>query len=238
MIHVFGAPGPPVSRLVAALEARGHARRAASEAASVAGTDRGAGTSTLVLGDGGALDPLALGVLMGGWRKAPGARLLVVSALGAHPDARAPRLRRLWALEELARGLALPTLVVRLAPLVGPASPMWKRLRAGLALPDGGRALLEPVAEDDVVEALDRALTGACAWEGWHELVGPEPLTLAELAALARAHGGATRDGDGGAFEPAPEELREHRLAGCERWSAHFGVAPRAIAREAAAWAA
>src|SRR5439155_670227 len=56
--------------------------------------------STLVLSSGGAPDLAALGVLLGAWREAPGARVLVLSGLGAHPDARAARLRCLRELEE------------------------------------------------------------------------------------------------------------------------------------------
>ncbi len=95
MIHVFGTPGPPVPRLVAAMMARGHAARAAADTdaagtSALAGGDRSPGTATLVLGDVGAPDPRALAVLLGAWRRAEGARLLVLSAIGAHPDARAP----------------------------------------------------------------------------------------------------------------------------------------------------
>ena len=61
----------------------------------------------------GLIQVLALGT-------APGARVLVLSLLGAHPDARAKRLKALWELEELVRGTAIPNMTLRLAPLVGP----------------------------------------------------------------------------------------------------------------------
>jgi uncharacterized protein YbjT (DUF2867 family) len=224
VIHVFGAPDPPAPRLVQRLRASAPAAAAGAEAA---------GPATLVLG-ATPMDALALGVLVGGWRKAHGARLLVLSALGAHPDARSPRLRALWELEEQARAFALPVLVLRLAPLVGPDSPLWRKLASGPRLPRGGRALLQPVLEDDVMLALERALDDDAPWSGWFEVAGPEVLSLAELTTLARAARGAERTG--AAWEPPLAELEEHRLAEPEPWAARFGVTPRRVTREAATW--
>ena len=238
MIHVFGAPDPPAPRLVERLRARaiapaaGGGAGAAHAAGAGAGSDS-AGPATLVLG-ATPLDALALGVLVGGWRKARGARLLVLSALGAHPDAQSPRLRALWELEEQARGFALPVLVLRLAPLVGRDSPFWRKLATGPRLPRGGRALLQPVVEDDVVRTLERAFDDDAPWSGWFEVAGPEVLSLAELADLARASRGASRVK--GAWEPPLGELDEHRLAEPEPWRERFGIEPRRVAEEAATW--
>ncbi len=230
MIHAFGAPHPPVARLIAALAERGHDVRPAAAA-------RPEGRATLVLGPGVDLEPMALGVLLGAWRTAPGARVLIVSLIGAHPDARAGRLKRMWELEERARGSGIPALTVRLAPLVGPASPFWLRLRSRPRLPRGGRQLLNPVCETDVVETLDLALTDRAAWEGWYELAGEEALTLAEIAALAAAAGPALPRG-AGEWEPPLEELAEHRLAEAQAWREHFGIEPGRVSERAAAWAA
>lgn len=153
--------------------------------------------------------------------------LLVLSRLGAHPDARHPALRRLWSLEEGARASGLPTLTLRFAPLVGPATPLWTRLRARPALPRGGRQLVNPVAESDAVETLRRALAGAAAWEGWYEVAGAEAWTLAELRDLAAAAGPGP---DAGAWEPPLEEIAEHRLAECQPWASHFGITPAPVA--------
>lgn len=231
MIHVFGHAEPPLTRLVAALAARGHEARAASAG------DRSAGHATLVLGPGSDLDPAALGVLLGAWRRSEGARVLVVSLLGAHPDAHAARLARLWALEEQVRRVAIPALTVRLAPLVGRESPLWLRLRARPGLPRGGRTLIQPVAEEDVAETLDRALTGRAAWRGWYELAGPRAFTLHELAGLACAAGPRLPFG-AGAWEPPLEEMREHRLAEPSPWADHFGIEPTSIESRVDAWAA
>ena len=230
MIHVFGRPDPPVPRLIAALAARGHelSRMPDSKPSTPA---------TLVLGAEKSLDAMALGVLAGAWRKAGRARVLVLSALGAHPDARAPRLRRLWELEESARGLALPVLVLRLGPLIGPDSPLWRKLRSRPRLPRGGRMLIQPVAESDVIETLERALDGRAGWKDWYEVASPEPLTLAELAALAAGGAPDRASLAGAAWEPPLEEMNEHRLAEAEPWLRHFQMTARPIREEVPAWA-
>jgi uncharacterized protein YbjT (DUF2867 family) len=163
--------------------------------------------------------------------------VLVLSRLGAHPDARAAQLRWLWMLEEHARAAGLPVLTLRLGPLIGPRSPLWLRLKRVPRLPGGGRKLLNPVAEDDVVETLDRALRGRAEWEGWFEVAGPDVMSLAEIAALARDAGPA-RGADAGAWEPPWRELSEHRLAEADPWLAHFSMRVRPIGEQALQWAA
>ena len=227
MIHVFGQAEAPIPRLIATLAAGGH---------RVGGSAAAAGESaTLVLGPGPEIDEAALAVLLGGWRRAPGARVLVLSLVGAHPDARAPRLRRMWEIEERARSFALPVLTLRLAPLLGPASPLWLMLRSRPRLPRGGRQLLNPVAERDAIETLERALDGRARWEGWYEVAGPEVLSLADLAALAAGAGRTRQDG---AWEPPLDELKEHRLCEAGPWCDHFDLRPRPIANQAMEWAA
>jgi uncharacterized protein YbjT (DUF2867 family) len=162
-------------------------------------------------------------------------RLLVVTRLGTHRDARAGSLRSSWELEEAARGTGLPVLVLRIGPVVGPASPLWARLRSGPVLPRGGRKLLNPVAERDVVETLDRALSGRARWDGWHEVAGAEVWSLVELAGLARGMGPALPAGSG-AWEPPLEEMEEHRLAEAEPWLEHFGMSVRPLGEQAREW--
>lgn len=162
-------------------------------------------------------------------------RVLVLSRLGAHPDAKAPSLQRLWRLEEHVRASGLPVLTLRTAPLVSPDSPLVRKLASRPALPRGGRAMLNPVAESDAVETLARALDGRVRWDGWYEVAGPDVWTLAELAEAAVV-AGAPRDG--GEWEPALDEIAEHRLAESEPWASTFGITPRpvrdALARKAA----
>jgi uncharacterized protein YbjT (DUF2867 family) len=211
MIHASAALDPPVPRLVSA----------------VVGGGATVDAPTLVIGSGAAsLDETLAST--------PKTRVLVMSALGAHPDARAPRLRALWDLEEKARASGRPVLTLRLAPMVGPSSPFWLRLRARPSLPERGHLLLNPVVEGDVIETLLRALEGRAAWEGWYEVAGPEALTLGELAGVA-ANTPALPAGSG-AWEPPHRELREHRLAEAAPWASHFGIEPGEVSERAATW--
>jgi uncharacterized protein YbjT (DUF2867 family) len=230
VIHAYRTPDPPVPRLLDTLLQLGHP----VSTGAAPGNRR---DSTLVLTSGGAPNFEALGVLLGAWRSAPGARVLVLSRLGAHPDARAARLRWLWMLEEQVRGSGLPVLTLRLGPLVGPHSPLWLRLRSQPWLPRGGAKLLNPVAEADVIETLARALDGRARWEGWYEVAGPHVLSLAELSALARG-AGPPPSGQRGTWEPPLRELEEHRLAEADAWLEHFSMRVRPIGEQAQEWAA
>jgi uncharacterized protein YbjT (DUF2867 family) len=114
---------------------------------------------------------------------------------------------------------------------------LWLRLRSGSSPRRGGALLLNPVAESDVVETLDRALCGRAEWSGWYEVAGPEVWSLAELAAVAREAGPALPAGSG-AWEPPLDELEEHRLAEAGPWLEHFGMTVRPLAEQAREWAA
>ncbi len=154
-------------------------------------------------------------------------RVLMLSRLGSHPDARVPSLQRLWRLEEHVRAGGAPTLTLRFAPLVGPATPLWRKLRARPALPNGGRQRLNPVAETDAIETLLRTLDGRAPWQGWYEVAGAETVTLGELRDLASRTPGATA---AGAWEPTLDEIAEHRLAESEPWASEFGITPTPLA--------
>lgn len=228
-----GPLGAAPERLLAALGARGHTVVPGPEALP-AGNE----PVTLVVSDG----PMVFNFLgtvgaLGGRRF----RVLVLSRLGAHPDARTATLQRLWRLEEHVRGGGAPTLTLRLGPLVGPETPLWRKLRSRPALPAGGRKLVNPVAEADVVETLVRALENQAPWGDWYEVVGAETFSLAELRDLAArgapagapAATGSGSGGTGGAWEPSLDEISEHRLAEPEPWASVFGIRPTPIA----AWA-
>jgi len=214
-------PAPALARLTAALVARGHS------------IDRGAstgGASTWVVGP--AEDPESAEEIAG--RSATGDRILVLGWIGVHPDARAETLHKLWALEESCRATPLPTLALRLGPLVGPASPLWGALAATPPAGRLARKLVHPAVESDVIETLDRALAGAIAWQGWHELGGPDVLDLAELSALARA-AGRGRDGE---WEPDRDAIMEQRLIEPELWARWAGITLTSVAAESRGWAA
>jgi uncharacterized protein YbjT (DUF2867 family) len=223
-----GPLAEPAARLLAAAAARGHELYARPEAVAPPASAASA-PLTLAISDGPFVFDLAGAVRRLG-ESMPlgerGLRLLVLSRLGAHPDAREPALQRLWRLEEHARACGLPTLTLRFAPLVGPASPLWRKLRSRPALPKGGRKVLNPVAESDAVETIVRAVDGRAAWGSWYEVAGPEAVSLAELRDLAVGTFGPLD----GAWEPPLDEMAEHRLAESEPWASHFGIAPTPLA--------
>ncbi len=232
MIVTPGVLDAPAQRLLDALVARGE--RLLDAAAVPAGTE----PVTLAVSTGAFVFDFAGLVRSVAPRPF---RVIILSRLGAHPDAKSDSLKRLWRLEEHVRGGGAPTLTLRFAPLVGPASPFWRLLRGGPSLPGGGRQMVCPVAESDAVETLARALGLAqpalsdAAFRDWYEVAGPDAMTLAELRELAMGSGGSRA---GGAWEPSQEELAEHRLAECEPWASRFGITPIRIAKEASAWAA
>jgi hypothetical protein len=97
--------------------------------------------------------------------------------------------------------------------------------------------LLNPLAEGDAIETLERAVGGRAEWRGWFEVAGPEVWNLAELGELALQAGPQLPRGSG-AWEPPLAELDEHRLAEADRWLSHFQLAARPLAERAAEWAA
>ncbi len=211
-------PSPVVVRLAAKLAALGHIVTRTPDAAPL----------TWVLGADDDLPAMrATGI---GERD----RILVLSWIGAHPDARAQVLRRLWALEESCRAIALPALTLRLGPLAGPDSPLWRKLAHSKPAPRLARKLVHPVLESQVVEAIDRALRGAAAWNGWQEIGGADIMSLGECATLARGSGltGA------GEWEPDADALAEQRLIEPGVWSQWAGIEPCSVATEAGRWAA
>ncbi len=222
-------PGGAADRLTAALAARGYAREPAA-----LGPLPPCDLLLCPAPDEPALD---LPRWLAEHPPASGTRLLVLTRIGTHRDARSRALRACWHLEEAARATGLPALVLRLGPLLGPRSPLWLRLRARPRLPRGGAKLLNPVVEEDVAETLARALDGRASWEGWYEVAGREAWTLAELCALAAAAGPPLAAGSG-AWEPPLEEMAEHRLAEAGPWLAHFGLETQPLAGRAGAWGA
>ena len=214
-----GPLGQPADRLLDALLPHGYSilTRAGELPASET-------TVTLAISDG----PLVFDFL--GFVRSLGERkfrVLMLSRLGAHPDARASTLQRLWRLEEHVRAGGAPTLTLRFAPLVGPDTPLWRKLRSRPSLPAGGRALVNPVAETDAVDTLRRALDGRALWRDWFEVAGADVIALRELRDLAAQTSGETA---GGEWEPPLEEIAEHRLAESEPWAAHFGITPTPLA--------
>jgi hypothetical protein len=214
--------GAPVPRLLEALRSRGH------EITEAPAPEPGSG-ATLLLST--PVDWMKLGVGFARWKVARGVRLLVVSRIGTHPDARAPGLRDLWRLEEYARVSLMPTLALRLAPVVSATSPFWRKLASRPRLGAAGRAVVMPVLESDAVEAMHAALSDRGPWDGWFDVAGTEALTLEQWSEMAAK--GAGGGGDEIAWEPPLEELLEHRLSEPSVWQERY----RVRAREVSAWA-
>ncbi len=220
MIVVPGRLDPPADRLLDALAARG-----LPHATTPRELPAGGGPVTIAVSTGPFVFDFAGLVASLGGRPF---RVLLLSRLGAHPDARAAGLRRLWRLEEHVRGGGAPTLTLRFAPLLGHGVPLWNRLRSRPRLPGGGRVLLNPALESDAVETLVRALADPQPWQGWYEVAGSEVWSLAELRDLAAEAGPGP---DRGAWVPPLDELAEHRLAESGPWIERFGLAPVPLAR-------
>lgn len=212
MIVTPGTLEPPFDRLLAALIARGEHVIEGADALPA-----GAEPVTLAVGAGAFVFDFAGLVRTIGARPF---RVLVLSRLGAHPDAKAPALQRLWRLEEHVRKGGAPTLTLRFAPLVGRESPLWRKLASRPSLPRGGRQLLNPVLESDALETLVRAIADTRPWSDWYEVAGPEVWSLVELSELAARSGVSP----GGRWEPELDEMAEHRLSESEPWLQRFGL--------------
>lgn len=216
-----GRPDPPVPRLLASLEALM--------------PPEAAGCETLVVSSG-SIPRGELAQELGECRKRGSIRVLVIGPLGVHPDAAASRLRSLWELEEACRASGLPVLALRFAPLVGPSSPLWLRLRSRPALGRRGETLMCPLLEADAVRALECAFLTAWADSAWYEVAGAEILTLAELAGLAQRAGGHVPKGAGN-WEPALEEIECARIPDPTPWRLRFDFTPGSVREQAEAWA-
>ena len=222
MIHAPGTASGATARLLDALRSRGLEISAAESPGTVDGP-------TLLLTT--PVDWMQLGVRMAPWRVARGARIVVLSRVGAHPDAVAPGLRDLWRLEEYARVSLIPTLTLRFAPLVGNETPFWKKLAASPRLGPEGDTVVMPVLEEDAIEVLARALREPRPSEGWFEVTGPEARSLSEWVAVAARGGGAGEM----EWEPPLEEMLEHRLAEAEIWQSRFGLRAHSVTQWAGA---
>lgn len=218
MIVAPGVLAAPAGRLLSRLAAEGR-----PVVLDPTGLPSGDAPVTLAIGDGPFVFNFA--ALVAAIAPRP-FRVLLLSRLGAHPDARTASLQRLWRLEEHVRGGGAPTLTLRFAPIVGPDSPLWCRLRRNPPLGARETKLVTPVAEEDAMETLRRALDTHEPFDGWWEVAGPDAWTLGELRELARSEGPARLPG---AWEPELEEIAEHRLAECGPWAGRFGITPRPV---------
>lgn len=119
-------------------------------------------------------------------------RIVCVSILGSRSDARNRALASKGRAEEILLAGPVPALILRVPMVLGPGDPaataLARQARAGRAsLVRGGATLEQPIAADDVVEAIAAALRRPEPLRAALDLAGPESLTHREL--LMRAAG-------------------------------------------------
>ena len=119
------------------------------------------------------------------------ARLVLVSGIGADPQARSPYIRARGR-GELAVRQAFPgATIVRPGAMFGPGDALFGtlsdivRLLPVVPLIGGGRTRLQPVYVEDVAEAIVRMLADHGTAGQTYELAGPGVYTLRELVSFA-----------------------------------------------------
>ncbi len=124
--------------------------------------------------------------------KAGVCRIVYLSVLGADPDASNACLASKGAAERILLAGAVPATVVRLPMVLGRGNAAARALRGQararvLPLPRGGATRQQPIAADDVVEAIAAAASRDGDENRVLDLAGPESLSHRELVARAAA---------------------------------------------------
>lgn len=127
-------------------------------------------------------------------------RIIHLSTLGARADASTRYARTAFQGEEIVRGSGIDYLVLRLALVVGPEDAFSSRLaaiarrRSFVPLVGGGRARLQPVPVDQVVEAIVYGILQDRFRDQTIDVGGSEPIALrAAIQEIARSAGGCAR---------------------------------------------
>lgn len=119
------------------------------------------------------------------------ARLVLVSGIGADPQARSPYIRARGRGELVVRQAFPSATIVRPSAMFGPGDALFGtladivRLLPVVPLIGGGRTRLQPVYVDDVAEAIVRMLADRGTAGQTYELAGPGVYTLRELVGFA-----------------------------------------------------
>lgn len=146
--------------------------------------------------------------------KAAGVRRYIqMSALGTRPDAVSRYHRTKWEAEELVRASGLDWTIVRPSMIFGPGNKSFRVLAAFMRWPwdflnsytfpnlGGGTARVQPVAVNDVAQAIVRALSNEAAIGKTYDLCGPEPMTWSDvLTVLAQREGLKVKFDPSGAY--------------------------------------
>jgi hypothetical protein len=156
-------------------------------------------------------------------------RIVTLDWIGTHPDALDATLRAAWELEEVARSTGAPVVALRMAPLVGPDSPLMAWLAGHPRLDARSRrVLLQPVLERDAVATLARAIAGLGPTSGAFEVCGREVMNLDELMERAIVCGPEAFFAEP-ECEPSLSILRVQGMCEWAPWSLAFGITPSPI---------
>ncbi len=129
-------------------------------------------------------------------RKAGVRHFFYQSALGARPGAKSEYHKTKWQAEELVRASGIPYTVLRPSLIYGPGDQFTLRLaeiiRQSPVLPviGSGKSRVQPIAIDDVVSCIVKAVSSEAFLNESYEIGGPEQLTYEEvIRAIAGAMG-------------------------------------------------
>ncbi len=129
-------------------------------------------------------------------KKAGARHFLYLSALGTRPGAKSKYHRTKWQAEELVRASGIPYTILRPSLIYGPGDQFTLRLaeiiRQSPFLPvvGSGRSKIQPIAVEDVVSCIVKAVTSDAFLNEMYEIGGPEQLTYEEVTrAIAAAMG-------------------------------------------------
>lgn len=119
-------------------------------------------------------------------RRAQVAQIIFVSVVGADPASRNPYWRSKGEAEELVKASGLAATVLRTPMLLGPDTAGGQSLaatasRSTARVPGGGHYQVRPLDVDDLSAAILQACRRPPEQHVTHELVGPEPVSYAEL---------------------------------------------------------
>lgn len=199
----------------------------------------------------------AVRALLAGCRAAGVRRVVHVSVAGTRDEPRRPYLASKFAGEQEVMSSGTGWTIVRPGPVYGRGDDFVRNLAATIRhagafpAPDGGRALLQPVAVEDVAAAIVAAVEREAAAGKIYDVVGPERLTLVEVVRRVAAAIGLPI-----VLVPCPAPLLAVAVAALEKLPdplltraqlglltdgvvgdpgparAELGVAPRALTRE------
>jgi uncharacterized protein YbjT (DUF2867 family) len=129
-------------------------------------------------------------------RKAGVRHFFYQSALGARPGAKSEYHKTKWQAEELVRASGLPYTILRPSLIYGQGDQFTLRLaeiiRRSPVLPviGSGKSKVQPIAIDDVVSCIVKAVSSDAFFNESYEIGGPEQLTYEEVTrAIAGAMG-------------------------------------------------